>query len=108
MRSTRVRGISLSGGQQQRLALARAAYDVESSIVLLDDNLSAVDAHVSHRILNDCILNGPMAGKTRMMVTHNLGVLPRADWVIVLDAENDIGRIVQQGTYNVRSERLVV
>lgn len=95
------RGISLSGGQRQRLALARAAYDAKSSIVLMDDSLSAIDAHVSHQILRDCILQGPMAGKTRVLVTHNLEVLPKSDWVIVMDREGDVGRIVQQGTYTV-------
>nr|XP_019009246.1 uncharacterized protein I206_05894 [Kwoniella pini CBS 10737]OCF48027.1 hypothetical protein I206_05894 [Kwoniella pini CBS 10737] len=93
------KGITLSGGQRQRLCLARAAYD-HSEIVLLDDPLSAVDAAVGHHLLANCILKGPFADRTRILVTHHLDVLPRADLVLVLDrlTEHE-GRIVQQGTY---------
>ena len=41
-------GINLSGGQKQRLSLARAVYASlmgVADIILLDDVLSAVDAH---------------------------------------------------------------
>lgn len=95
------KGISLSGGQKQRIALARAAYDTSSSIVLLDDPLSAVDANVSHLILNQCILQGPLSARTRVMVTHDLDVVSRADWVVVMDRQGQVGRIAQQGPYHV-------
>lgn len=95
------KGITLSGGQRQRLALARAAYDTSSSIVLLDDCLSAVDAHVAHQILHNCILTGPLAGRTRLLVTHNVECLPKSDWVVVMDRQGQVGRIAQQGTYRV-------
>ncbi|WWD04245.1 hypothetical protein V865_002313 [Kwoniella europaea PYCC6329] len=93
------KGITLSGGQRQRLCLARASYN-SSDIVLLDDPLSAVDAVVGHHLLENCILNGPFANRTRILVTHHLDVLPKADLVLVLDrvSENE-GQIVQQGSY---------
>lgn len=94
------KGITLSGGQRQRICVARAAY-AHSDIVLLDDPLSALDAKVGHHLLQHCTLNGPLSAKTRLLVTHHLDVLSRADWIIVMDSENNEGRIVQQGSYRV-------
>ncbi|KAJ2628805.1 hypothetical protein IW137_005318, partial [Coemansia sp. RSA 1287] len=45
------RGITLSGGQRQRVALARAIYS-SRKILLIDDCLSAVDAHTGRHILH--------------------------------------------------------
>jgi ABC-type bacteriocin/lantibiotic exporter with double-glycine peptidase domain len=107
MGSTKVgeRGITLSGGQKQRVCIARAAYN-DSDIVLLDDPLSAVDAHVGRHLLQQCILAGPFADRTRVLVTHHLDVLPSADYILVMDSDGSMGRIVQQGTYTVHHPRL--
>ncbi|KAF4171234.1 hypothetical protein CNMCM8927_003018 [Aspergillus lentulus] len=48
MTEIRERGINLSGGQKQRVNLARAVYS-HTDIMLMDDPLSAVDAHVALR-----------------------------------------------------------
>ena len=70
-----------------------------ANIVLLDDPLSAVDAHVGKAIMEDCLLSGPLSHCTRVLVTHSLSALPYVDYIYVL---ND-GRIVEQGTYTVSS-----
>ena len=45
------KGITLSGGQKHRVALARACY-ADCDIYLLDDPLSAVDAHVGRHLID--------------------------------------------------------
>ena len=45
------RGINMSGGQKQRLQLARAVYQ-DADVYLLDDPLSAVDAHTGSTLFN--------------------------------------------------------
>ena len=76
--------------------MARAAYS-KSDIVLLDDSLSALDAHVGQLIVKNCILTGPLAGRTRILVTHALHLLDKTDHIYVMDN----GEIVEHGTYDV-------
>lgn len=64
------RGVNLSGGQKQRLSIARAVYD-DADVIILDDPLSALDADVGQRVMNDCIITA-LAGKTRLLVTHQV------------------------------------
>ncbi|MEQ2184112.1 hypothetical protein GOODEAATRI_004572 [Goodea atripinnis] len=63
-----VRGINLSGGQRQRVSLARALYSA-ADVYLLDDPLSAVDAHVSKHIFDNLIgPEGVLKGKVDNIV----------------------------------------
>lgn len=87
------RGITISGGQKQRLNIARATY-YEADIILLDDPLSAVDAHVGNHLFEKCIA-GELQGKTRVLVTHQLHFLPKVDRILVIKH----GTIVEQGSY---------
>lgn len=77
------RGASLSGGQKARINLARAVYR-DADIYLLDDPLSAVDIHVSKRLYEDCI-NGYLAKKTRILVTHQVFYLKDNHNIIILN-----------------------
>lgn len=73
------RGANLSGGQRQRVSLARALYS-NRDIYILDDPLSALDAHVGNHIFNNAIKK-QLRGKTVIFVTHQLqvryNVMPR-------------------------------
>ncbi|EMC91328.1 hypothetical protein BAUCODRAFT_39495 [Baudoinia panamericana UAMH 10762] len=74
------RGITVSGGQKQRLNIARAIY-FNADIVLMDDPLSAVDAHVGRHIMDNAIC-GLLKDKCRVLATHQLHVLHRVDRII--------------------------
>ena len=74
------KGVTISGGQKQRLNIARAIY-FNADIVLMDDPLSAVDTHVGQHILDHAIC-GLLRDKCRILVTHQLHVLHRADRII--------------------------
>ena len=89
------KGINLSGGQKQRISLARAVYN-DGDIYLLDDPLSAVDAHVGKHLFDEVIgPGGLLQNKTRLLVTHSVRYLPAMDKIVVLKD----GRISEAGTY---------
>ncbi|KAG0272417.1 Multidrug resistance-associated protein 1 [Linnemannia exigua] len=87
------RGTNLSGGQKQRVSLARAVYH-KSDVILMDDPLSAVDQNVGKHIFDQCI-RGYLAGRTVIIVTHQLQYLHRCDKIVMLQS----GKIAYQGTY---------
>ncbi|XP_073722695.1 ATP-binding cassette sub-family C member 3 isoform X2 [Misgurnus anguillicaudatus] len=89
------KGINLSGGQRQRVSLARALYS-ESDVYLLDDPLSAVDAHVAKHIFDNVVgPEGMLKGKTRILVTHGISFLPQVDNILVIVD----GRVSEMGSY---------
>uniref|UniRef100_A0A8C2TW66 ABC-type glutathione-S-conjugate transporter n=1 Tax=Coturnix japonica TaxID=93934 RepID=A0A8C2TW66_COTJA len=95
------KGINISGGQKQRVSLARAVYQ-RSSIYLLDDPLSAVDAHVGQHIFEHVLgPNGLLKDKTRVLVTHMISVLHQVDNIVVLVN----GMIAEIGSYQELSQR---
>uniref|UniRef100_A0A674N5W4 ABC-type glutathione-S-conjugate transporter n=1 Tax=Takifugu rubripes TaxID=31033 RepID=A0A674N5W4_TAKRU len=89
------KGLNLSGGQKQRVSLARAVYR-KADVYLLDDPLSAVDAHVGQHIFDKVIgPKGVLRDKTRILVTHGMSFLPQADHILVLVD----GEITESGSY---------
>ena len=87
-------GINLSGGQKQRIGIARAVYS-NADLYLLDDPLSAVDAHVGKQLFENVLHSktGLLKDKTRLVATNNLNILQDVDNIIVLKE----GTISEQG-----------
>uniref|UniRef100_A0A8B9GBF2 Canalicular multispecific organic anion transporter 1 n=1 Tax=Amazona collaria TaxID=241587 RepID=A0A8B9GBF2_9PSIT len=89
------KGINLSGGQKQRVSLARAVYS-NADIYVLDDPLSAVDAHVGKYLFEHVLgPKGLLQNKTRILVTHSISFLPLVDNIVVMGA----GAVSEQGSY---------
>jgi ABC-type transport system involved in cytochrome bd biosynthesis fused ATPase/permease subunit len=68
--------------QVRYFSVFRAVYK-EADVYLLDDPLSAVDTHVGRQLFDDCIC-GFLQGKTRVLVTHQLQYLQKANDIIIL------------------------
>lgn len=88
------RGITISGGQKQRINIARAIY-FDADIVLMDDPLSAVDAHVGRHIF-DSAIKGLLKDKCRILATHQLWVLSRCDRIVWMEH----GKMQAVGTFD--------
>ncbi|EIW83220.1 multidrug resistance-associated ABC transporter [Coniophora puteana RWD-64-598 SS2] len=87
------KGVNLSGGQKARVSLARAVYS-RASVILLDDVLSAVDAHTAHHLYHECIKGELMHGRTIVLVSHHVQLASSgAGYVVALDN----GRVIFQG-----------
>lgn len=81
----------LSGGQKQRVALARALV-TEPDILLLDEPLSALDAHLRIRMQGELRRIQKQLGMAFIYVTHNqVEAFSMADRVVVMNK----GRIEQ-------------
>ncbi|KAK2719862.1 hypothetical protein QYM36_005364 [Artemia franciscana] len=87
------RGVNLSGGQKQRVALARAVY-ANRDIYLLDDIFSALDAHVSKQVFEECI-KLELREKTILLVTHHLTFLSQCHKILVMKD----GEVLDYGTH---------
>lgn len=84
----------LSGGQQQRIALARAIV-IEPDVLLLDEPLSALDAHLREEMRTELKIIQREVGITTIFVTHDQEeALAMSDRIVVMNH----GLIEQNGT----------
>jgi ATP-binding cassette subfamily B protein/ATP-binding cassette subfamily C protein/ATP-binding cassette subfamily B multidrug efflux pump len=89
------KGITLSGGQRQRVAIARALL-AESSLLLLDDALSAVDTGTETRILEHLEeVRRTRPELSAIIASHRLSAVVNADLIVVLKE----GRVVESGNH---------
>lgn len=85
-------GGSMSGGQSQRLVLTREVLR-GGDIILMDEPTSALDVRVSAKIQNT--MDTLFADKTRILITHDLGLAKNYDRILVMDS----GELVGDGTH---------
>ncbi len=89
------RGVTLSGGQKQRVAIARALL-TDSSLLLLDDALSAVDTDTESRILRHLAeLRVAQPERSAIIVSHRLSAVVEADHIVVLRE----GKVIERGNH---------
>ncbi|MER6527060.1 ABC transporter ATP-binding protein [Streptomyces sp. NPDC001508] len=83
---------ALSGGQLQRLAIARSMLRA-APVLVLDEPTAGLDAVAARQVVRP--LRRLMAGRTTIVITHDLTLAPDADRILVVDR----GRLVEAGTH---------
>jgi ABC-type multidrug transport system fused ATPase/permease subunit len=86
-------GATLSPGQRQVVALTRTIM-ADPSIFILDEFTSGLDVLTEARLLE--ALDRLLAGRTRIVIAHRLGMVRHADHIVVMEA----GRVVEQGDHD--------
>ena len=85
-------GVRLSGGEKQRLSIARAMLK-KSSIILLDEATSSLDAETEDKIQK--AINFLTKGRTTIVIAHRLSTILNSDKIYVIDK----GKICGEGNH---------
>ena len=75
-------GVRLSGGEKQRLSIARAMLK-DSSIILLDEATSSLDAETESKI--QIAINFLTKDRTTLVIAHRLSTILNSDKIYVID-----------------------
>ena len=86
-------GLRLSGGEKQRISIARAMLK-KSSIILLDEATSSLDADTEQKIQKALTLL--TKNKTTVVIAHRLSTILSADQIYVIDS----GKVIANGNHN--------
>ncbi|MFJ2033922.1 ABC transporter ATP-binding protein [Streptosporangium sp. NPDC087985] len=76
------RGRLVSGGQRQRIAIARAILR-DTPVLVLDEPMTGLDSPTAARIMGP--LRRLMSGRTTILITHDLRLIPETARTIVLE-----------------------
>jgi ABC-type multidrug transport system fused ATPase/permease subunit len=87
------RGDTLSGGQRQRVAIART-FIRDVPILILDEPMTGLDVKSETKVRE--ALKRLIAGKTCLLITHDLQAVVDADFILILEE----GRIVERGKHS--------
>ncbi len=95
-------GSSLSGGQRARVQLARALYDDNTGVYLLDDPLAALDAAVGATVFERVIARMKARNAAAVFVTNDPSLPRRCDKVILMgnSGSKSCSKIVDIATYD--------
>ena len=95
-------GSNLSGGQRARVALARALYDEDAGVYILDDPLSALDASVGSTVFERVSQKLRRQKAATVFVTNDPHLPRRCDRVIVMGQSSggNGSQILDAGTYD--------
>ena len=85
-------GLRLSGGEKQRISIARAMLK-KSSIILLDEATSSLDAETERKIQEALTLL--TKNKTTVVIAHRLSTILNSDKIYVINA----GKVVASGKH---------
>jgi|TARA_B100000767_G_scaffold92941_1_gene89334 subfamily B ATP-binding cassette protein MsbA len=85
-------GVRLSGGEKQRLSIARAMLK-KSSIILLDEATSSLDAETEDKIQK--AITTLTKNKTTIVIAHRLSTILGSHKIYVIDS----GKVVDEGNH---------
>ena len=94
-------GEKLSGGERQRIAIARIILR-NPEYLILDEVTSALDAENKAAVMG--ALRKLMAGRTCVLISHDMDMVRSADHIVVLDegsvqAEGNCDQVIKNSAY---------